>query len=87
MTEFEQKVLTDLAGIAQSAADGGMLTVEAQAKIVSGIALLIEGKAQILDKLAGIAQGIKEQNELFAEVVGGEIANLNRRLDNIRDRT
>jgi hypothetical protein len=60
---------------------------EFEEKTIAGIGLLIEGKAVILDKLSAIAQSIKEQNETFAEVVGGEIANLNRRLDNIRDRT
>lgn len=110
MTEFEQKVLTELAALSQSVADSGSLIIlvdlvrEAQVRaesavgvlttevgsvlqelgdVKNGIALLIEGKAQILDKLAGIAQSIKEQNELFASVVGEEIANLNRRLDEI----
>ena len=82
MTEFEQKVLTELAALSQSVADSGSLIIEAQVRaesaigvlttgvgsvlqelgdVKNGIALLIEGKAQILDKLAGIAQSIEEQ--------------------------
>ena len=62
MTEFEQKVLTELAALSQSVADLGMLVAKG---------------------FGDTAQSIKEQNELFASVVGEEIANLNRRLDEI----